>query len=77
MKVKIGVADANRIVEVESDEPEELKASIEAAFAADRTILWFEDTKKRLVGIPRDKIAFIEIDQDAAGRTVGFARASG
>jgi hypothetical protein len=40
-------------------------------------MLWFEDTKKRLVGIPRDKLAFVEIEQESGARSVGFARASG
>jgi hypothetical protein len=40
-------------------------------------MLWFEDTKKRLVGIPRDKLAFLEIEQESDSRSVGFARASG
>lgn len=77
MKVKIGIVDADRVVELETDDPEALKKTIDAAFASGTSMLWFEDTKKRLVGIPRDKLAFLEIEQESDSRSVGFARASG
>lgn len=77
MKVKIGIADADRVVEIETDDPEALRSTINAAFTSGTTMLWFEDTKKRLVGIPRDKMAYVEIEQEADSRSVGFARASG
>jgi hypothetical protein len=77
LKVKIGVADANRVIEVETDDPGKIREMIDVAFAANSAVLWFEDTKNRLIGIPRDKIAFVEIDQDRSDHAVGFARASG
>jgi hypothetical protein len=77
LKVKIGIVDADRVVEIETDDPEALKKTIDSAFASDTPMLWFEDTKKRLVGIPRDKLAFLEIEQESDSRSVGFARASG
>ena len=77
MKVKIGVADADRVVEVETDDPAGLRKMIDKAFAAAEEVLWFEDTKKRMVGIPRTKVAFVEIEQEIEARSVGFARASG
>ena len=77
MKVKIGVADADRVVEVETDDPARIRQMIDKAFKAGEEVLWFEDTKKRLVGIPRNKLAFVEIEQETESRSVGFARASG
>lgn len=76
MKVKIGVADADRVVEIETDEPAKIKQQIDKAFKAGDEVLWFEDTKKRMVGIPRSKLAFVEIEQEPESRSVGFARAS-
>jgi hypothetical protein len=76
MKVKIGIAETDRVVEIETDSPEEIKAIFEAAFQNGTAILWFEDVKRRLVGIARDKVAFIEIDTPAVGRSVGFAPSS-
>ncbi len=75
MKVRIGVADTDRVVEVEVDDPAEMRRKIDAAFFASEAILWFEDTRKRLVGIPRDKIAFIELEQEPDARSVGFTKA--
>ena len=77
LKVKIGIVDADRVVEIETDDPDALRLTVDTAFASGVSILWFEDTKKRLVGIPRDKLAFVEIEQESDSRSVGFARASG
>lgn len=77
LKVKIGIADAGRVVEIETDDPESIRTTVDAAFSAGTTVLWFEDTKKRLIGIPRDKVAYVEIEQETDARSVGFARASG
>jgi len=77
LKVKIGIADAQRVVEIETDDPEKLRKTVDSAFTSGATMLWFEDTKKRLIGIPRDKVAYVEIEQEADARSVGFARASG
>jgi hypothetical protein len=76
MKVKIAIADTDRVVEIEADNPEEIRAMFEAAFQNGTAILWFEDVKRRLVGIARDKVAFIEIDTPSVGRSVGFAASS-
>jgi hypothetical protein len=34
--------------------------------------LWLTDKKGRRVGVPVDKIAYVEIVTDAGGRKVGF-----
>jgi len=72
VKVRIGVADADRVVEMEIDDPDELRRTIDTAFLTGEAILWFEDTKKRLVGVPREKVAYVEIDQENDARSVGF-----
>ena len=77
MKVKIGIVDADRVVEIETGDPDGLRQTIDTAFSSGTAMLWFEDTKKRLVGIPRDKLAFVEIEQETDSRSIGFARASG
>jgi hypothetical protein len=70
------VADADRVVEVETDDPAGFRQKLELSFTAGEAVLWFEDTRKRMVGIPRDKVAFVEIEQEAEARSVGFARGS-
>lgn len=75
MKVRIGVAEADRVVELDVDDPAELRRRIDNAFFTGEAILWFEDTRRRLVGIPRDKVAFVEIEQESEARAVGFTSA--
>lgn len=75
MKVRIGVSDTDRVVELDVDDATELQRKIDSAFFAGEALLWFEDAKHRLVGIPREKIAYIEIDQEGEARSVGFTRA--
>jgi hypothetical protein len=72
--VKIGIADTNRVIELEADTAEAIKELMEEAYSTGRSILWFEDTKSRLVGVPLEKVAYVEIDQESASRQVGFAR---
>lgn len=71
MKVKIGVAESNRVVEIEVDDASAFEKTMEDAYDSGKGLIWFEDTKRRRVGIPKERIAFIEIDTDQ-DRVVGF-----
>lgn len=73
MNVRIGIAETNKVVELDVDDPAAFEESLEAAFTADTALLWFEDAKKRRVGIPRDRFGFVEIDQSGNRQAVGFA----
>ena len=35
-------------------------------------MLWLTDAKGRKVGIPSDKVAYVEIDADGTAKRVGF-----
>ena len=35
-------------------------------------MLWLTDSKGKRVGVPTDKIAFVEVASDAGDRQVGF-----
>lgn len=72
MRVRIGIADADRVIEMEVDDPSEFEQSVEDAFAGTTSLLWFEDTKKRRVGVPRERIAFVEIETVSERPPVGF-----
>lgn len=71
LKVKIGVAESSRVVEIDVDDIAGFEKRIAESFEGGPGVLWFEDTKQRRVGIPRDRIAFVEIDQEE-DRPVGF-----
>lgn len=77
MLVKIGVADNNRVIEIEAESAESVKTMLEESYATGKSMLWFEDTKHRLVGVPLERVAYVEIDQASDSRQVGFARAGG
>lgn len=72
MKVKIGVAESNRVVELEIDDLESFQKRIEEGFSSGDGLLWFEDTKKHQVGIPKERIAFVEVDIADERPSVGF-----
>ena len=74
MNVKIGVADSTKVVELDIDSLDELKAELQA-LATEGGIAWFTDTKGREVGIPAGKVAFVEVEVEEGGPAVGFAPA--
>lgn len=72
MEVRIGVSQAARDVVLESnDSPSAISAQIEKAIAND-SLLTLTDDKGRTIVVPGNKIAFVEIGVQTAGR-VGFA----
>lgn len=71
MKVKVGIAESSRVVEMEIDDVESFEKMLEGEFGAGPGLIWFEDTKDRRIGVPKDRIAFVEIDTEA-DRPVGF-----
>lgn len=73
MKVRIGIADS-KVVEIEASDEKTLKKELDTALAGG-TFAWFTDTKGQSVGIPAGKVAFVEIEADEDGHTVGFAPA--
>jgi hypothetical protein len=73
MEVRIGVIYTARELVVETnDSTDEVTQAIEGALNNGDSMLWLTDTKGRRVGVPTDKIAFVEVAADAGGRKVGF-----
>ncbi|MGH8915057.1 MAG: DUF3107 family protein [Acidimicrobiia bacterium] len=72
MKVRIGIADTSKVVEIEIDDLEGFQKEIEKA-VANRGLAWFTDTKGRTVGVPTVSVAFVEIEGADGGPSVGFA----
>ena len=73
MEVRIGVVYTTRELTVETDdEVDVVTQAVERALANGNSVLWLTDTKGRRVGVPTDKIAYVEIAADAGGRRVGF-----
>ena len=73
MEVRIGVVHSARELTVETDESvDTVAATIESAVGNGDSLLWLTDTKGRRIGVPVDKIAYVEVAADAGGRKVGF-----
>jgi hypothetical protein len=72
--VRIGVSQTAKELDIEMPDGadvDELKASIDKAIA-DGTTLWITDRKGRQVGVPAEKIAYLEIGRPDDGRRIGF-----
>jgi Protein of unknown function (DUF3107) len=75
MEVRIGVVYTARELTLETDDSvETLAEAIDSAMSNSDTMLWLTDTKGRRVGVPTDKIAYVEVAADAGGRKVGFGK---
>ena len=73
MEVRIGVVYTARELVLDVDEsPDQVTKAIEDALGGTTSMLWLTDKKGRQVGVPTDKIAFVEIASDAGDRQVGF-----
>ena len=75
MEVRIGVVYTSRELVLEMDEDSAtVTAAIEAAINGKGPLMWLTDAKGRRIGIPGDKLAYVEVAGDAADRKVGFGR---
>ncbi|MEX1038174.1 MAG: DUF3107 family protein [Acidimicrobiia bacterium] len=74
MKVRIGVAESSKVVELEIDDLKAFKESVAAAVES-ADVFWATDNKGREVGIPARNIAFVEVESAKADQAVGFAPA--
>ena len=75
MDVRIGVTQTPREIEIElgDDDGDKLVKDVEAALAKSASMLWVTDRKGRRVGIPAEKIAYVEIGTPTDdGHRVGF-----
>ena len=75
MDVKIGVGYTPKELLIEVDgSVDELRATIDAALGGKDPMVWLIDKKGHRIGVPADKIAYVEIGSDDAAHKVGFGR---
>ena len=75
MDVRIGVTYTGKELEVELPDDSDRDAiakQIEAAVAGDSPVLWLTDRRGKTVGVPSEKIAYVELGRAASDRKVGF-----
>ena len=74
MDVRIGVSQTAKEIDVELPDDvdaDAVKASLDAALAEGGSF-WLTDRKGRQVGIPAEKVAYIEIGTNDGDRRIGF-----
>jgi hypothetical protein len=77
VEIKIGVQHANRELVLESAQTgESVEAEVARALGSDERLLVLVDESGRRVVVPTDKLAYVEIGEEAS-RRVGFAAKSG
>jgi hypothetical protein len=75
MEVRIGVVYTPREIVLEMpDDADSVSKTIESGLREENALLWLTDSKGRRVGIPTDKLAYVEIAGPDADRKVGFGR---
>jgi hypothetical protein len=73
MDVRIGVVYSPKELSVEIDgKVDEVVGTIEDAMKGGAPVVWLTDRKGRRVGIPSDKIAYIEVAEEDTAKRVGF-----
>lgn len=73
MEVKIGVIYSAKELAVELDgKADEVVAAVEDALKGGAPLIWLTDKKGRRVGIPSDKVAYIEVAEEDAAKRIGF-----
>ena len=75
MELRIGVVHTPKELSIELDgTADEIVGTIDKALSEGTAIVWVTDTKGRRIGIPAERIAYIEVDEDADNKRVGFGR---
>ena len=74
MKVRLGILNTDKLIELEVDDAKTFKEDIEKA-VEEGGLGWFTDSRGRSVGIPVRNLAFVEIEDSGESQTVGFAPA--
>ena len=75
MEIRIGVTYSPKEIEIEMDDDaagDALVEQISASVGEEGSMLWLTDRKGRRVGVPADKVAYVEIGSPTEDRRVGF-----
>jgi uncharacterized protein DUF3107 len=74
MEVKLGVTYSPKELVVETDQsPDDVTKLVEEAVAGKSRVLWLSDTRGRRVGVPTEKLAYVEVGEEHPDKRVGFS----
>jgi hypothetical protein len=75
MEIRIGVVHTPKEIALEVEgSADDVKKSIEKALADDDGVLWLTDKQGRTIGVPSERVAYVEVEPDGAAKPVGFGR---
>ena len=74
MEVRIGVLHSPKelSLELDDDAADKVAKSFDDALKNEGAVLWLTDAKGRRVGVPADRVAYIEIETGSGAKRVGF-----
>ena len=75
MDVRIGITHTPKELEVEMPDDadrDKVVAEIEKLLKNGDGVLWLTDRKGRRIGVPVDKVAYVEVGAPSSDRRVGF-----
>ncbi len=75
MDVRIGVTYTGKELDIDlgdDADADTVQAEVDSAVTGDSPVLWLTDKKGRRLGIPTEKIAYVEIGSPDAERRIGF-----
>ncbi len=73
MEVRLGVVHSHKELRVEvAESVQEIASRVESALSNSSSVLWLEDEKGQRVGVPVDKLAYVEIVGEEGKGPVGF-----
>jgi len=73
VRVRIGISDS-REIDIDVKNEKSFKAEVGEAFSSESSrVLWVTDIKGRTVGIPVEKIAYVEMETAEDRPSVGFS----
>jgi hypothetical protein len=73
--IRIGVTYSPREIDLqlpEDADQDDIRSDVEKALGKEGRILWVTDKRGRMVGVPAEKIAYVEIGADSDSRSIGF-----
>ena len=73
MEVRIGVLHSPKELELEVEgSPDEVSRAFDDALKQDNGVLWLVDAKGRRIGVPAERVAYLELEADHDAKRVGF-----
>ena len=75
MDVRIGVTYTAKELDIDlgpDADADDVQNRVDAAVSGDESVLWLTDKKGRRLGIPTEKIAYVEIGSSENERRIGF-----